>query len=92
MSNFDDMQRAVASNKSYVGAAIITFVAYCFFWLPGIIFNVMYINDARRSQQVAGHNLPGVGCLYLLLIVNLAWIVIACSLITGGGILSLGGH
>ena len=88
----DDMHRAIASNKSYVTAAIITFVAYIFFWLPGVIFNVMYINDARRSQQAAGHSLPGVGCLYFLLVVNLLWIFLVCSLVTGGSLLGLGGR
>jgi hypothetical protein len=83
MYNSNDMQRAIASNKSYVSSAVITFIAYMIFWIPGLIFNVMYINDARKSQQVAGHSLPGVGCLYVLLIVNIAWVVGLC-LVTGG--------
>jgi len=71
-----DMERALAGSKSYVSAAVITFVAYIFFWLPGLIFNIMYINDARRTQEIAGHSLPGVGCLWALLIINLLGLVL----------------
>lgn len=84
------MKAAIASSKSYVGSAIVTLVAYWILWLPGLIFNIMYLRDARKAQQVAGHALPGVGCLYILLIANLIWVVIACSIVTGTGILGIG--
>jgi hypothetical protein len=86
-ANATDISVAMAQQKSYVGAAITTFVAYLFFWLPGVIFNIMYINDARRMQKIAGRGLPGVGCLWILLIVNLGWLFALCSLITSLGIL-----
>lgn len=82
---------AIARQKSYVGSAIITLIAYWFFWLPGLIFNIMYINDAKRSQAIAGHKLPGVGCLWILLLLNVAWILVLCGLLSGGTLLGLGG-
>jgi hypothetical protein len=83
-----EMERAVAANKSYVGASITTFVAYIFFWLPGLIFNIMYLNDARQAQKVAGRSLPGVGCLWFMLIVQGGGLLLLCVLTGGLGILS----
>jgi hypothetical protein len=85
-----EMQQAMASTKSYVGSAVVTFVAYMFFWLPGLIFNIMYLQDARRMERVAGHSLSGVGCLWLLLILNVVVPFVLCSLSGGLGILSAG--
>ena len=81
-----DMRRAIAQNKSYVSAAIITFVAYLFFWLPGVIFNIMYLQDARKNADVAGHSLPGTGCLWIRLIVNVVPALLLCSAVTGAGL------
>lgn len=87
MAAFDDysmgaqMQRAMASSKSYVGAAIITFIASGFFWIPGLIFNLMYLNEAKKMQKVAGHSLPGVGCLWIMLVLNLLPFLLLCGLL-----------
>lgn len=55
----------VARSKSYTSAAVIVLVLYCLLWLPGLIANVMYLNDAKRTEALAGHELPGVGALHL---------------------------
>lgn len=87
---YNDMQKAMATTKSYVGAAIVTFVAYLFFWIPGIIFNIMYINDAKRMQKIAGRSLPGTGCLWILLFINLIIPALLCMAATG--LISLSGR
>jgi len=85
MSN-PEMRTALAQSKSYVSAAIVTFVAYIFFWLPGLIFNVMYLQDARKNAKIAGESLPGTGCLWILLIVNVVPLLLLCSAVTGASI------
>jgi hypothetical protein len=58
-----EMERALARTKSYTGAAIAVFVLYSLAYLPGLIFNLMYLREARRMEQIAGQELPGTGCL-----------------------------
>jgi hypothetical protein len=74
--------KAIAQNKSYVSSAVITFVTYWFLWLPGLIFNIMYLQDARKSERIAGQSLPGTGCLWILLIINVLAVLLFCSLVT----------
>jgi len=91
--NASEMERAMARSKSYVSSAIITLIAYAVFWLPGVIFNIMYLNEARRNQKIAGQSLPGVGCLWILLIINVVWVGGLCLLLTGGaGLSAMGGR
>ncbi len=71
-----DMDRAVARNKSYTGAAIITFILYWLLWLPGLVVNFLYYREAKNREQVAGTSLPGVGCLTVMLWANLAWVAL----------------
>lgn len=81
----DNMRQAMAQNKSYVTPAIITFVAYIFFWLPGLIFNIMYLQDARKNAQIAGESLPGTGCLWILLLANVGVILFFVVFVLGAG-------
>lgn len=66
-----DIAKVIASQKSYVSAAVITFILYWLFWIPGIIFNIMYINDANKTKRLSGQNPSGMGCLYVLLVLGL---------------------
>lgn len=66
-----------ALQKSYIGASMGLFVFYVLFWLPGIIFNIMYINEANRIKKETGQTPAGTGCLYLMLLPNL----LICGLI-----------
>ena len=63
--------------KSYIGASMGLFLFYFFFWIPGIIFNIMYINEANRIQKETGQTPAGVGCLYIMLLPN----ILVCGLI-----------
>lgn len=75
MSNITESERAAARMKSYTGSAVLVFILYWLFWLPGLIANYMFYNEAKRMERIAGQSLPGVGCLSLLLWLNILWIV-----------------
>lgn len=70
-------QRVAAQMKSYIGAAVLVFFLYLLFFFPGFITNIIYLNEAKRMQRVAGQKLPGVGCLSWMLWLNIAFIVLA---------------
>jgi len=65
--NYSIDQVTLARNKSFTGHAIAALVIGCFLWLPGLIATVMFRNEAKRAEAVAGQSLPGVGCLSALL-------------------------
>lgn len=65
-----NMEQVLARQRSFIGAAIVTFVLTWFFWLPGLIANLLFLREARKVQGRAGEKLSGVGCLWALLIVN----------------------
>lgn len=77
----DDIRRAIAQNKSFVGAAFITLFCYWLFYLPGFIFNIMYLMDAHKSAKMAGQTLPGTGCLWILLLLHTVGLAIVCLVI-----------
>ena len=79
----DDMERAIARQKSYVTAAVITFVVYWFFYFPGLIVNLLYLADARKTAKVAGTAPAGLGCLWMMLILGLLPLILIVMLIAG---------
>ena len=68
MSEQQELQKAIAAQKSYIGPSIITFILYWLFYLPGLIVNLMYIGDANRTAKIAGQKPSGYGCLIALMI------------------------
>ncbi len=79
-----DAERIAAKNKSYTGAAVLVFLLYWLFWIPGFIVNVIYYNEAKRTQRVAGQSPAGMGCLTFMLIFAVVSIVLtACSAFFG---------
>jgi hypothetical protein len=88
-------QIAAARVKSYTGPAILVLVLYLFLWLPGFIANILYYSDAKRMERVAGHSLPGAGCLAVMLWLNLISFVLgllgSCAVIALGlmGVITL---
>ena len=84
-----ETEKAIARQKSYVGAAILTFFLYWLLWLPGLIFNLMYISDARKTRQVAGQSPSGYGCLLVLFWVQILSIGVAILSILAIGALSV---
>ncbi len=83
------MERALARQKSYVGAAVLTFVLYCVFYLPGLIFNIIYLADAKKTARVAGQSPAGVGCLWALLVLGLLPLLVLLVVL---GLISIGGE
>ncbi len=71
-----EAERAAARMKSYTGSAVIVFVLYIFFFLPGLIVNYIYYKEAKRMQQIAGQSLPGQGCLGFMLWLNVIFLVL----------------
>ncbi len=65
----ENYRRMADSTKSFTTPAIITLVLYFFFWIPGLIANIVYFNEARSIQARTGREPEGKGCLLALLIV-----------------------
>ena len=79
--------RAIAMNKSFVGKAWMSWAFYVFgVGILGLIFNIIYLREANKVQNISGQSPPGKGCLIYLLVVNLIGAAIALILIiaTGG--------
>ncbi len=85
----DELRVALARDKSYTTSAFITLVAYWLAWLPGLVLNVVWLREARANERIAGHSLPGVGCLRWLLIWNVIWALVLCALLGGLGALGI---
>lgn len=66
-----DLEVALARSKSFTGKAVLAFLLYLLFWLPGFIANVMFCREAQAAERLAGQRLPGTGCLTFLLCLNL---------------------
>lgn len=57
-----------AVGRSYTSPAVVTMVLYLIFWLPGIIANLVYLNEANRTRNLTGQSPDGMGCLWAALI------------------------
>ena len=64
-----ESERAIARQKDYIGACVVTFLLYasCFFWIPGVIINIMYLSAARKTRDVSGVEPTGRFGLQLML-------------------------
>jgi uncharacterized membrane protein YhaH (DUF805 family) len=80
MTGQKDMEKALASQKSYVGASVVTFLLYCVFYIPGLIVNVLYLRDAKKTAAVTGQNPSGYGCLLVLFVLGLLPLAIMVAL------------
>jgi zinc-ribbon domain len=58
-----------APPRSFVTQAVITLVLYWLLWLPGLIANVIYWQEASRVEQQTGRAPEGKGCLLALFLV-----------------------
>ena len=76
MSPGYDVVRALKSQESYVGKAFITFIMYLFFWLPGLVINLIFLSDANKTKRIVGVTPSGHGCL-----VSLLWIFVILPII-----------
>ena len=51
---YSESERAIARQKDYIGACVVTFLLYCFFWIPGVIINIMYLSAAKKTRDISG--------------------------------------
>lgn len=58
--------RTAARLKSYTAHAVVVFILYFVLFLPGLIANVIFHNEGKRMEALAGQPLPGVGALGLM--------------------------
>jgi hypothetical protein len=61
-----DAVKAVVG-KNYTFHAVVALVAYTFMWIPGLMLNVVFLNQANKDQNDAGKAPEGKGCLLWLL-------------------------
>ena len=75
---------AAARMKSYTGSAVLVFVLYWLFWFPGLIVNFIFMQEAKRTEKIAGRSLPGTGCLVLMFWLNIIFmglaVLFACAI------------
>jgi hypothetical protein len=65
-----ELEIAVARQRSFVGAAMAVFVLYWFCYLPGLLFNIMWLSEAGRVRRVIGTPPAGTGCLQAMLLIG----------------------
>lgn len=83
--HYQEMNRLLASQKSFVGAALAVFLLYWVCYFPGLIFNYIWIKDAQRVKKVAGRAPAGLGCLYIMFIAGLIPLTVFVMICVGIG-------
>lgn len=79
----------VIQPASFTWKAFATIVLYCFFWIPGICANVLFLVEAKSTQRRTGVEPEGVGCLWAMLIVMLILPLLLLVLFLGGAFASV---
>ncbi len=77
----DEIEGAAACRRSYDGAALLTFFVYLLGYLPGLVVNIYFLAEARRTARIAGRSPAGLGCLWGLLLVGLLPLIAVGSMI-----------
>jgi uncharacterized membrane protein YqaE (UPF0057 family) len=81
-------------NQSFTNKAVIAFLLYWLGYVPGLIFNIMYLVEARRVESETGRTPSGYGCLWATLIgslipavlfVGFCFLIFAAMAASGGG-------
>ncbi len=75
---------------SFTSKAILTLILYFVLYIPGLIANFVFWNEARRIKERTGDAPEGYGCLASMLIlqaisVGLFCIIFMIAMISGGG-------
>lgn len=78
------IMRAALEQKDYYVHAWAAFMLYFVGWLPGLIFNLLVLGRARKDGKMLGRGVSGVGCLWLLLIMNLVIPALIVLFVTSG--------
>ena len=84
-TDYEALRRVNAEQRSFTTPAIITLVLYFVLWLPGLIANIVYLNEASNVQRISGRAPEGKGCLIAMLIVFVGLPVVGFCLIAAVG-------
>jgi len=66
-----------AEPPSYLMASVVAFLAYFFFWVPGLILNLYFLDAARFVKRQTGREPAGLGALRALLVL-FVYVPLAC--------------
>ncbi len=59
-------------NTSFTGKAAVAYLLYWVGYIPGLIFNIMFLNEANNIKKETGRTPEGMGCLWATLIGSLS--------------------
>lgn len=87
----DDMRRVMAEQRSFTGSAVLVFALYLLLWVPGLIANILYLNEARRVKRIIGRSPSGIGCLWFMLLFAGAPFIALCAVLGSAFLRGLAG-
>lgn len=67
---YSEVEVAMARQRSFVGAAVAVFILYWFCYLPGLLFNIMWLSEAGKVRRIIGAPPAGTGCLQSMLLIG----------------------
>ena len=70
--------------RNYTITSIFVLILYFLFWFPGFITNIIMLNEAQKIYKDSGEHPNGIGCLWVLFIVNLLPVIILGSIVMAG--------
>ena len=80
--NTSPQEQIAARLQSFTTKAVAAVVLYWLGWIPGFIANILFYQEAKRTERIAGRGLPGTGCLGLMLGFNVVLLVVALAFAT----------
>lgn len=75
---------------SFTNKAVLTFFLYWLAYIPGLIFNIMYLNEANNIKKETGRTPEGMGCLWATLIGSFVPVLFVCMIVFISIIVSAG--
>jgi hypothetical protein len=67
--------------RDYTNTAILVLILYWVMWLPGLIVNIITLNEANQVERETGRRPEGKGCLVALLWFNVIPAILTCLFI-----------
>lgn len=67
--------------RDYTNTAILVLILYWIMWLPGLIVNIITLNEANQVERETGSRPEGKGCLVALLWFNVIPAAVTCACI-----------
>jgi len=67
--------------RDYTTLSLFILLLYWVFWLPGLIANIIFLNEAKQVEKDSGKRPDGMGCLWALLVFNVIPFIAICGVI-----------